>query len=182
MKPIFLFLAPGFEETEAIATADILKRAKLNVQFVSIDETPAVTGSHGITVLADSLFEETDFSDGEMLILPGGMPGTKNLEMHAGLKKLIADYHAQGKHISAICAAPKILGNMGILKGEKATVYPGNESCLLGAEVADEERVVVSGQFITAKGPGVSALFGLKIVEILKGKTLSGKIAEAFIL
>ena len=181
MKTIFIFLAPGFEETEAITTADILKRAGLCVQLVSIDETLNVTGAHEITVLADSLFDETDFSEGEMLVLPGGMPGTKNLDKHTGLKKLIADYYAQGKLISAICAAPIVLGNMGILEGEKATSYPGYETHLLGAEVTDE-RVVVSGQFITAKGPGAAAEFGLKIVEIIKGKNIADKTGEVFIL
>ena len=180
MSKIFIFLASGFEETEAIVPIDILRRAGLEVETVSITSQKEVTGSHGITVVADSLFEDTDFSGGEMLILPGGMPGAKNLGEHTGLKKLIENYHVQGKYISAICAAPMVLGEMGLLKGEKAISYPGYEKHLLGAQVA-EERVVVSNKFITAKGPGVAIEFALEIVEILKGKSIAGEIASAFI-
>jgi len=181
MPKTFIFLAPGFEETEAIVTIDILRRAELEVETISITSQKEVTGAHGITVLADSLFKDADFSAGEMLILPGGMPGTRNLDEHAGLKKLIADYHATGKYLSAICAAPMILGEMGLLKGEKAISYPGFEKHLLGAEIS-KERVVSSGKFITAKGPGVAAQFALEIVKTLKGESVASEIAEAFIV
>lgn len=180
MEKIFMFLATGFEETEAVATADILKRAEFDLQLVSVSGTKEVTGAHGITVIADSLFENTDFSEGVMLVLPGGMPGTNNLNAHAGLKKLIEEYHKQGKHISAICAAPLVLGEMGLLKGEKATSYPGFEDRLSGAEITGE-RVTVSGKFITGKGPGAAVEFGLKIVETLKGKDVAEDVAKAFI-
>jgi 4-methyl-5(b-hydroxyethyl)-thiazole monophosphate biosynthesis len=116
-----------------------------------------------------------------MLVLPGGMPGAKNLNEHAGLKKLIAEYATQGKRLSAICAAPMVLGEMGLLQGEIATAYPNYEAYLAGAEVTGE-RVVVSGKFITAKGPGVAAEFGLKIVEVLQGKPIAEAIAKAFII
>ena len=181
MKKVFIFLATGFEETEAIVTIDILRRAELEVETVSITSQKEVTGAHGVTIVADSLFEDTDFSGGEMLILPGGMPGTKNLGEHVGLKKLIENYHAKGKYISAICAAPMILGEMGLLKGEKAVSYPGFEKHLLGAQVT-EERVVASGKFVTAKGPGVAIEFALKIVEIVKGKFAVEEISSAFIV
>ncbi len=180
MAKIFIFLAPGFEETEAIVPVDILRRADLEVETVSITSQKEVTGAHGIAVVTDSLFEATDFSAGEMLILPGGMPGARNLNGHAGLKKLIAGYHAAGKYLSAICAAPMILGEMGLLKGERAISYPGFEKHLLGATIT-EERVVVSGKFITAKGPGVAMEFALEIVKILKGDPVAAKIASAFI-
>jgi 4-methyl-5(b-hydroxyethyl)-thiazole monophosphate biosynthesis len=109
------------------------------------------------------------------------MPGASNLNSHAGLKKLILDYNSGGKYIAAICAAPMILGEMGLLKGEKAIAYPGYENHLHGAQVTDE-RVVVSGKFITAKGPGAAAEFALKIVEILKGDSIAKKVASAFII
>ena len=181
MTKTFIFLAPGFEETEAVVPIDILRRAGLEVETVSITSQKEVTGSHGITITADSLFEYPDFSTGEMLILPGGMPGANNLNSHAGLKKLILDYNNKGKYIAAICAAPMILGEMGLLKGEKAISYPGYEKQLYGAQVTDE-RVVVSGKFITAKGPGVAAEFALKIADILKGDSIAKKVASAFII
>jgi 4-methyl-5(b-hydroxyethyl)-thiazole monophosphate biosynthesis len=181
MTKTFIFLAPGFEETEAVTPIDILRRAGLDVEIISISSRKEVTSSHGITIVADSLFEDTVFSKGEMLILPGGMPGAKNLNDHAGLKKLILDYAGKGKYIAAICAAPMILGGMGLLKGEKAISYPGYEKQLLGAQVT-EERVVVSGKFVTAKGPGVAVEFALKIVEILKGDAIAKEIASAFIV
>jgi len=181
MAKVFIFLATGFEETEAIAPIDILRRAGLEVEIVSVTSQKEVTGSHGITVVADSLFEDADFSKGEMLILPGGMPGAKNLSEHAGLKKVIIEYNDNGKYISAICAAPMILGGMGLLKGEKAISYPGYEEYLLGAQVT-EERIVVSGKFVTGKGPGTAIEFALKIVEILKNKSVAKEIASAFII
>ncbi len=180
MSKVFIFLATGFEETEAIVPIDILRRAELEVEIVSVISKKEVTGAHGITVVADSLFDNTDFSKGEMLILPGGMPGAKNLNEHPGLKKLIMNYNDKEKYISAICAAPMILGEMGLLIGEKAISYPGYETHLLGAQVLNE-RVVVSDKFITGKGPGVAVEFALKIIEVLKGKSLAKEIASAFI-
>ena len=180
MTKVFIFLATGFEETEVVVPVDILRRAGLEVEIISVTSEREVTGSHGITVVADSLLEDTDVSTGEMLILPGGMPGAKNLNDHAGLKKLIMNYNDKGKYISAICAAPMILGEMGLLEGKKAISYPGYEKHLRGAQVM-QERVVVSGKFITAKGPGVAIEFALKIVEILKGESIAKEIASAFV-
>ena len=181
MAKVFIFLATGFEETEAIAPIDILRRAGLETEVVSVTSQKEVTGAHGITVVADSLFEDTDFSKGEMLILPGGMPGAKNLSEHAGLKKVMINYNGNGKYISAICAAPMVLGEMGLLKGEKAVSYPGYEKYLSGAQMT-QERVVVSGKFVTGKGPGAAIEFALKIVEILKTKSVAEEIASAFIV
>ncbi len=181
MSKTFIFLATGFEETEAIVTIDILRRAELEVEIVSVTSQKEVTGAHGITVVADSSFEDVDFSTGKMLILPGGMPGTRNLSEHAGLKKLITSYHTAKKYLAAICAAPMILGEMKLLKDEKAISYPGFEQHLLGAQLA-EESVAASGKFITAKGPGVAAQFALEIVKTLKGQETAKAVAEAFIL
>ncbi|MCB9018090.1 MAG: DJ-1 family glyoxalase III [Paludibacteraceae bacterium] len=166
MVKIFVFLAAGFEETEALAPTDVLRRAGFETVLVSVMGQLAVTGSHGITVMADSLFEETDFSEGIMLVLPGGMPGTRNLEGYSPLISLIDKFAKEGKKLAAICAAPSIFGNMGLLKGKEATCYPGYEDTLKGAEFK-KENVVVSGQFVTARGAAVSVEFGLRLLEVL---------------
>lgn len=174
----FVFLADGFEEIEAITPIDILRRAGIEVITVSISSTNEVSGKHNITVITDCLFTEADFTDNDLLLLPGGMPGTKNLEVHNGLKKLLLKQAEKGKKIAAICAAPSILGKIGLLEGEKATCYPGFEDQLLGA-ILSEEKVVESGNIITAKGAGVAIEFALKIVEVLKGKGIAEKIAAS---
>ncbi len=175
---VYLFLADGFEEIEAIAPIDILRRANINIQTVSISGTKEVTGTHGIIIQADLLFTEVDFSLSDMLILPGGMPGTKNLDAHQALKAILtAQYEKRGK-IAAICAAPSILGKMGFLNGKEAICYPGFEEALSGA-VISKSLVVKSDNIITAKGAGVAVEFALKIVEELKGKSASEKIASA---
>jgi 4-methyl-5(b-hydroxyethyl)-thiazole monophosphate biosynthesis len=180
MKKVFLFLAEGFEETEAITVADMLRRAEIELLLVSVTGNKTVTGAHGIQVIADTLFEETDFSKGDLLVLPGGMPGTKNLDAHNGLKELIKDYYEQKKLIAAICAAPMILGQMGLLKGRKATAYPGFETYLSGATVVDEEAVV-SDRIITSKGPGTAVEFSLAIFECLLDEMHAEKVADAFL-
>lgn len=177
---VYLFLATGFEETEALAPTDLMRRAGIKVQLVSITGDTLVTGSHGITVKADSLFEETDFSDGELLVLPGGMPGTRNLDAYADLRELLQFFFYNGKKIAAICAAPMILGNLGILNGAKATCYPGYEDYLIGADFKSE-KVVYSDPFVTSRGMGTSIEFGLKLVEILKGKEIAEKLSGSII-
>ncbi|MDR1679665.1 MAG: DJ-1/PfpI family protein [Prevotellaceae bacterium] len=181
MHTLYLFLAQGFEETEAVATLDVLRRAGLNTITVSITDSRKVTGAHHITVEADALFDECDFTNGAMLILPGGMPGTRNLQAFAPLSKLIMDYYSNGKYLAAICAAPVILGNMHLLRNTEAICYPGYEEELAGA-VLSKQSVVRSGKIITAKGAGVALQFGLKIVETLIGKEKADEIAEAMIL
>lgn len=173
----YVFLADGFEEIEAVVTIDILRRAEVEVQTISISSLKEVNGAHGISIIADQLFEEVDFSDAEMLILPGGMPGTKNLEAHLGLKTLLAEQAAKNRYIAAICAAPSILGKMGLLRGMEAVCFPGFESSLLGATLSTE-KVVHSNTIITAKGAGVATEFALKIVEILKDKNCAQQISE----
>ena len=116
MKEVFVFLAEGFEETEAVATIDVVRRAEIKVTTVSISDNYLVKGAHDISVQADRLFSEADFSKGSMLILPGGMPGASNLDNHTGLKNLLKEYVAQDKKIAAICAAPLVLGGLGLLQ------------------------------------------------------------------
>ena len=176
MKEVFLFLAEGFEETEAVGTIDVLRRGELKVTVVSISEEKTVTGAHNISVVADKLFSEVDFSSGEMLVLPGGMPGASNLNAHSGLKALIQQYNSEGKKLAAICAAPLIFGGLGLLQGKKATAYPGFESMLKGATII-EKGTVKDGNIITGRGPGFVLDFGLAIVEELQGKAKSDEIA-----
>lgn len=182
MKTVFVFLAQGFEEIEAITIIDILRRAELHVTSVSIEDTITVKGAHGISVLADKLFSETDFSQGDMLVLPGGMPGTSNLNAFEDLKKLLEAYNNdEKKYIAAICAAPLILGQMGLLQGKKAVCYPGFENQLLGATIL-EDRVVVDGKTITSKGPGSAMEFSIKLIEVLLNKDIAQRIASALIV
>ncbi|MEI8087416.1 MAG: DJ-1 family glyoxalase III [Paludibacter sp.] len=174
----YVFLAEGFEEIEAITPIDILRRADILVTTVSILSHKEVCGAHGIKIVADILFEDANYSDADMLLLPGGMPGTKNLDAHAGLKKLLQKQAEQGKSLAAICAAPSILGKMGLLDGKEAICYPSFEPQLLGATLSTQ-KVVKSGNIITAMGAGVAVPFALKIVEVLKGKDLADKIEKA---
>ena len=181
MKKVFIFLAEGFEETEAVATIDVLLRGGLDVTSVSVSGNLPVTGAHGITVKADVLFEETDFSSGTMLVLPGGMPGASNLNAHAGVKTLLKQYAENGKKIAAICAAPLVLGSLDLLQGKKATAYPGFESTLKGA-IFVKDNVVKDGSVITGRGPGFALDFGLAIVEELAGKTTADEVASGLLV
>jgi 4-methyl-5(b-hydroxyethyl)-thiazole monophosphate biosynthesis len=181
MKKIFIFLADGFEEIEAVATIDVLRRGGLDVTSVSISGTNEVTGAHNLTVVADQLFSESDFAGGEMLVLPGGMPGASNLNAHAGLKALLKQYAAEGKKLAAICAAPLVLGGLDLLQGKQATAYPGFENTLRGAVVL-EQPVVKDGNIITGQGPCFALHFGLAIVEELQGKEKAEEVASGLLL
>ncbi|MFT3753938.1 MAG: DJ-1/PfpI family protein [Paludibacter sp.] len=178
---VYIFLANGFEEIEAIAPIDIFRRANIEVVTVSVSGSKEVTGAHGVSVLADKLFSETDFNGDYLLFLPGGMPGTKNLDAHEGLKNLIAKHVNEGKPTAAICAAPYILGKLGLLKGKEAICYPGFEDQLVGAKIS-ENKIVGSGNISTAKAAGVAIQFALKLVGDLKGKAEADRIANSIYL
>jgi len=150
-----VFLADGFEEIEAIAPIDIMRRAGIEVTTISVSREKEVRGAHGVLVEADRLFEEVSFSDADLLFLPGGMPGTKNLNAHDGLKQLLLKHANEGKKLAAICAAPSILGELGLLKGKEAVCFPGFEETLKGAIVSDK-KVVQSGNIITGKAAGAA--------------------------
>ena len=179
MKEVFVFLANGFEETEAVATIDILRRGDLNVTTVSISNDLLVTGAHDISVKADTIFEDTDFSNGSMLVLPGGMPGASNLNAHEGLKKILSSYFESGKNVAAICAAPLVLGGLGILKEKKATCYPSFEPQLIGAEITGNPAEK-DGTVITGKGPGYVTDFALALVAELQGEAKANEVAAGF--
>ena len=164
MKIIFVFLAEGFEEIGALTPVDVLRRAGLSVQTVSVMDEQVVAGAHGVPVLADKMFAEINPEDAEMILLPGGLPGATNLDAHEGLSRMILDFAAAEKPLAAICAAPLVLGNRGLLQGKKATCYPGFETYLQGAEYT-AALVEKDGNFITGKGPGAAMEFAFAIVE-----------------
>lgn len=175
---IYLFLADGFEETEAIAPLDMLRRAKFDVKTVGVTGK-TVTSSHKVPVTCDITIDEINLESTDMLVLPGGMPGTLNLEKSEGVQKALDYAHDNNKFIGAICAAPSILGHKGFLNGKKAACFTGFEKDLKGATICSDEGVVQDGKIITARGAGVAEQFGFKLVEALGGKALSDKIREA---
>ena len=173
---VYLFMAKGFEEIEAVTPVDLLRRVDVDVQIVGVGER-LVEGAHGIVYQSDITEDEIDVNLIDMIILPGGTEGTANLENNDTVKKAITFCVENQKPIAAICAAPSILGKMGLLKNKKATCYPGLEHCLEGAVFGDK-KVYADGLFITSKGPGTSMDFGLAIVEFLLGEETAKRLAS----
>lgn len=175
---IYVFMADGFEETEAIAPIDMLRRAELDVVTVGI-KNDAVKSSHGIPVLCDMTDMQVELDERlEMIVLPGGMPGTLNIEANPVVQSAV-DYCVKNNiPIGAICAAPSILGRKGLLDGKEAICFPGYEKFLTGARIS-EKKVVTDGIFTTAAGAGMAVEFGLELVRVLSGKQLSDKIRAA---
>lgn len=166
----YIFLANGFEEIEALCPFDLLLRAEIPVKTVSINETETVIGTHGIEVKADTTIDKLDLTeDFSGIMLPGGMPGASNLEANEKVQSFITKAYIEGKLITAICAAPFVLGNRGLLEGKEATCFPGFEDQLKGAIISDK-KVVTSKNIITAKGMGVAFDFGIETVKYFKGE------------
>jgi len=166
MAKVYEFLANGFEEVEALAPVDILRRGGVEVKMVSITGSNLVESSHGVVVKADLLFENiTDFSDADLLMLPGGMPGSKNLNEHEGVRNALKEQFEKGKRVAAICAAPLVLASVGLLKGKKATIYPGMESYL--GEDAEYTGALVQedGNVTTGAGPAASFPYGYQLLS-----------------
>lgn len=180
MAKVAIFLATGFEEIEALAVVDLLRRVQVDIDMVSITGEKRAIGSHNIIVETDKIINQLNFSEYDMLILPGGMPGTLNLEANEILMTQVDAFYAQDKLLAAICAAPSIFGHKGMLKGRKACCYPGFEKDLDGAEVS-AEPVCMDGKIITSRGMGCAVSFGLKIVEVLLGEAVSKDLAEKII-
>lgn len=181
MKKVNIYLAEGFEEIEAITVVDVLRRADIDARMISITGKKEVTGAHNITVTADELFENADNLGADMLVLPGGMPGTRHLGEHKGLKEVILSFAEGNKLIAAICAAPSILGRLGLLDGKKAVCYPGFEETLKGA-VISEDIISQEGNYITSKGPGTAVYFVLRLVELLIDKEAAEELSEGMIV
>ncbi len=181
MGTVYVFFADGFEEVEAFTSVDVLKRAGLNVEMITVTPGEIVTGAHGIPVLCDKNIVNCDFFDADLVVLPGGMPGAATLGECDDLRRLVLRFAEQGKPIAAICAAPMVLGKLGLLKGRKATCYPGFEQYLEGA-VCTGAMVEKDGNIITGKGPGAAMEFALAIVELLQGKEKVAELKEAMIV
>lgn len=180
MKKVSVILADGFEEIEALTVVDLLRRAQIYVGTVSITDDYTVHGAYGINVQAEDLFEEVAFVESDMIVLPGGMPGTSNLNAHEGVRRVVKEFNRDGKYIGAICAAPTILGNLGLLKGKRVSCYPSVEQEIQGA-VMTRTDVTVDGNLITSRGAGTAIAFALKLIEMLSGAEKAAEIAEAIL-
>ena len=180
MAQVYVFLAEGFEEIEALTPVDMLRRAGIEVQTVSVMENRKVTGSHRITVEADLTLAEADFETAQVLVLPGGLPGTANL---GSCEKLVAELKryaaAADRKVAAICAAPSVLGQNGILEGKRAVCYPGWEDKLTGAQVQAGAKAVIDGNVITSRGMGTAIDFSLALIQELKDKETADKLVAA---
>lgn len=175
-----IFLAEGFEEIEALTVVDICRRGGIAIDMVSVTEEIQVVSSHSVKVTADKVFSQAEFDAYDMLILPGGMPGTKNLEAHGPLMEQIDAFYAAGRYIAAICAAPSIFGHRGILKGRNACSYPSFESHLEGASVT-KGPIEISDHVITSRGMGTAIDFGLAIAGVLSTPEKAKEIAAAIV-
>lgn len=175
---VVVLLAEGFEEIEALAPVDVMRRAGLKVAAVGVGGTE-IAGSHGIKVLADTAAEKLDPAEVDALVLPGGMPGTLNLEHSEAVQRLIDSCVEQGKLVAAICAAPSILAHKGLLRGREATAFPSFQKDLEeGGAILSQSYVCRDGRFITARGMGVATQFGLKLVETLVSPEKAREIRE----
>lgn len=175
-----IFFAEGYEEIEALTVVDLCRRAGVEIQMISVTGEGSVAGSHGICVKMDALLTEVDFGQLDMLVLPGGMPGTKNLEGCAPLMEELDRFYAAGKWIAAICAAPSVFGHRGYLKGREAVCYPSFEGELTGATVLSE-AAAADGNVITGRGMGCAIPFGLLIVEKLISRAAADALAESIV-
>lgn len=180
MKKVSVFLADGFEEIEGLTVVDLLRRAGVEVTTVSITGDDTIHGAHGINVQADKLFEEMNFEGQDMLVLPGGMPGTLNLGAFKGLEGVLNKFYNQKKYLAAICAAPSVFGKYGFLKGRKATAYPGFEEQLIGAECVTDE-VAVDEFVITSRGMGTAIPFSLTLIGLLISTEKADEIGKSII-
>lgn len=177
MAKVYEFLATGFEEVEAMAPVDIFRRGGVEIKTVSVTGNLDVVSAHGVTIKADALFEDVDLKDATLLMLPGGLPGATNLNEHEGLKKALVEQAKEGRLVAAICAAPLVLGGLGLLKGKKATCYPGFEKYMFGADYT-QQLCSVDGNIITGEGPAASFAYAYTLLEIVKGKGASEPLKE----
>ncbi len=183
MSKVCVFLADGFEEVEGLTVVDLLRRADIKVDTVSImkSKSDKVEGRSKIMVHADVMFADENFKNVDLLVLPGGMPGTTYLGEHEGLKQLILRFHEEGKKLAAICAAPSVFGKYGILDGRRATVYPGMENMLGKADVVLDEEVVVDGHITTSRGAGTAIPFALELIRQLKGEEMAETVRKGIV-
>lgn len=180
MSKVAIFMADGCEEIEGLTVVDIVRRAKLDIDMVSINDSVRVTGSHSIAFDADITLADFDRASYDALVIPGGLPGTTNLGANETVVEALKAQASEGKLVAAVCAAPSVLGDNGILEGKKATSYPGWEEHLKGADCL-EDAVVRDGNIITSRGMGTAIPFALAIVEYLADKDSADKISDGII-
>lgn len=183
-KQSYIFLAPGVEEIEAMATIDALRRADMPVVAVAVDTTLQIKGATGQTIVADSLISDIDISDADWLIVPGGVPGAPNLHASKTVNDMLLEHFGKGGRIAAICAGPAVvLAPLGILKGKKATCYPGlgDQITANGGEYV-AEKVVASPALITSEGPGTTLPFAIEIIRQTKGYKAADDTAASMII
>ncbi len=180
MKKVYVFLADGFEDVEALIPVDVWRRGGLDVTTVSISDFPLVNSAHGVNVEADIMFEQGEFDDADLIFLPGGMPGASNLFAHKGVCKAVVDQFAAGKKVAAICASPAVvLAPLGILEGKKATCYPGFESVLAENNATYTGNLfTVDGNVTTGEGPAAAFPFAYELLAQLVNKQTADQIAE----
>ena len=179
-KKVYIFLADGFEEIEGLTVVDLMRRAKIDIQTVSITDTREITGSHGICLKTDLIFGQTDFTDADMLVLPGGMPGTKHLRDYEPLAELLLAFHEKKGRIGAICAAPTVLSGLGILSDRSVTSYPSCEPDIKAKQYLTDE-VVVDGNIITSRGLGTAIPFALCLISQLLGREKAEEIRQSIV-
>lgn len=175
---VYVLLAPGFEEAEALVPVDLLRRAEIETKTVTITGMP-VPGSHGVTVTADLTLDQADLSQADMVVLPGGGLGYQNLGKEPRVEALVREAAGKGVWVAAICAAPTLLGRWGLLNGKQAVCYPGMEGQLTGAQTRMEQRFVADGKIITGRAAGSAFDFGLALVEALAGLDEAEKVRHA---
>lgn len=178
MAEVYAFLADGLEEVECLAAVDVLIRGGVTVKLVSISDQREVTGSHGFRITADAVIGEVDLDQADVYFLPGGMPGTKHLRGCEALCRALVKADGEGKRLAAICAAPSVLGELGLLKGRKATCYPGFEETLEGASYT-KTGVVTDGNVTTARGLGYALDLGLELLGLLTDRENAAKVKAA---
>lgn len=177
MAKVYVFLANGFEDIEALIPVDVLRRGGVEVVTVSVVEgSQIVETSHRVQVMADAMFDDCDFSDADLLMLPGGMPGASNLNNHEGVRQALLKQNAAGKRVAAICAAPLVLGGLGILRGKQATCYPGFEQTLEGATYTGE-LCTTDGNVTTGEGPAAAFPFAYELLKQLKDADTAHQVA-----
>ena len=177
MAKVYVFLANGFEDVEALIPVDVLRRGGVEVVTVSVvEDAQVVETAHGVQVVADAMFADCDFSDADLLMLPGGMPGASNLNAHEGVRQALLKQYADGKRVAAICAAPLVLGGLGILRGKRATCYPGFEQTLEGATYTGD-LCTVDGNVTTGEGPASAFPFAYSLLSQLADEQTAQQIA-----
>ncbi len=180
-KKAIILLANGYEETEAIGAWDALRRGGVDARFVSINDTTAVEGAHGLHFVADTTLSEVQDHLYDAVALPGGLGGANNLNASKEVRDFLQKHYENGRVVAAMCAAPIVLADMGLLKGKKATAYPGFEGKLDGAEYVDAEAVI-DGNIVTARGPVYGLVYGVAILSLLEGKEKAREVADGLLI